>query len=83
MSTRLSPADDFPDDLTALDLPDVEVLNSRIHRELDYEYEHDGEPSMETEIRHEEVTEELDRREQQPESAPLRPEIVGSAHRTS
>ncbi|KNC18387.1 hypothetical protein AC792_12140 [Arthrobacter sp. RIT-PI-e] len=71
MSSRLTPSEDFPDDLTALDLTAVEVLNSRIHRELDHEYAHDGAASTETEIRHEEVTEELDRRDRQPGSTPL------------
>lgn len=83
MSTRLSPAEDFPEDLTTLDLPAVEVLNSKIHRELDYEYEHDGEPSLETEIRHEELTEELDRRDKQPESTPVRPDVAEPARRFS
>jgi hypothetical protein len=83
MSTRLSPAEDFPEDLTTLDLPAVEVLNSKIHRELDYEYAHDGEPSLETEIRHEELTEELDRRDKQPESTPLRPDVAEPARRLS
>lgn len=83
MSSRLKPSEDFPEDLTALELPDVEILNSKLHRELDYEYAHDGAASMETEIRHEEVTEELDRRDQQPESAPLRPEIVEPARQYS
>ncbi|TKV29210.1 hypothetical protein FDK12_06110 [Arthrobacter sp. NamB2] len=83
MSTRLTPSEDFPEDLTALALPEVEVLNSRIHRELDYEYANDGEPSMETEIRHEELTEELDRRDQQPESTPALPDAVESTRRFS
>ncbi|MFJ6000692.1 hypothetical protein [Arthrobacter sp. NPDC092385] len=83
MNTRLSPSEDFPEDLTTLDLPEVEVLNSKLHRELDYEYARDGEPSLETEIRHEEVTEELDRRDQQPESSPVSPDVVESARRSS
>lgn len=83
MSTRLTPSEDFPDDLTSLGLPEVEILNSRIHRELDYEYAHDGESSMETEIRHEELTEELDRRDQLPESTPLLPDAVESTRRLS
>ncbi|WP_211096767.1 hypothetical protein [Arthrobacter echini] len=73
MTTRLSPSEDFPEDLAALDLPEVEILNSKIHRELDYEYIHAGEPSLETEIRQEELAEELDRREKQPQSDPVRP----------
>ncbi|MDN4610207.1 hypothetical protein [Arthrobacter burdickii] len=83
MSTRLTPSEDFPQDLTTLGLSEVEVLNSKIHRELDYEYTHDGELSMETEVRHEELTEELDRRDQQPESAPVRPEVTEAARRSS
>ncbi|MGV0108858.1 hypothetical protein [Arthrobacter sp. CP30] len=83
MSTRLSPAEDFPEDLTTLDLPTVEALNSKIHRELDYEYAHDGEPSLETEIRHEELTEELDRRDRRPESSPVLPDVVEPARRSS
>ncbi len=79
MTTRLSPSEDFPEDLTALDLSEAEVLNSRIHRELDHEYAHDGEPAPETEFRHEEITEELDRRDEQPGSAELPAEDTGDA----
>jgi hypothetical protein len=63
MNSRLTPSEPFPEDLGSLELPEVEVLNSKIHRELSHEYIHDGEPDPETEFRHEEVTEELDRRE--------------------
>lgn len=63
MNSRLTPSEPFPEDLTSLDLPEVEVLNSKIERELSHEYMHDGEPDPETEFRHEEVTEELDRRD--------------------
>jgi hypothetical protein len=83
LRTRLTPSDDFPEDLTALELPEVEVLNSKIHRELDYEYAHDGEATTETEIRHEELTEELDRRDQQPDSTPVRPDVVEPVLRSS
>jgi hypothetical protein len=83
MSTRLTPSESFPEDLTALDLPEVEVLNSKIHREVDYEYAHDGELSLETETRHEELTEELDRRDQQSESTPARPDVAEAACRLS
>ena len=67
MNSRLSPADPFPEDLTKLELPEVEVLNSKVHRELSHEYIHDGEPSPETEFRQEELTEELDRRDTEDE----------------
>ncbi len=83
MSTRLSPSEDFPEDLAALELPEVEVLNSKIHRELDYEYVHDGEPALETEIRQEELAEELNRREQQPQSAAVRSDVVRPLLRSS
>ncbi len=83
MSTRLTPSDDFPEDLTTVELPEVEVLNSKVHRELVYEYAHDGESSMETEIRHDELTEELDRRDQRPESTSPDPSVVESARRSS
>jgi hypothetical protein len=83
MSTRLTPSEDFPEDLTALELPEVEILNSRIHRELDYEYAHDGAVSTETEFRHEEVTEELDRRDQQPELTPAHTDSAEPARQYS
>lgn len=63
MTTRLSPSESFPEDLSALSLPQVEVLNSKIQRELSHEYVQDGEPHPETESRNEELTEELDRRD--------------------
>ncbi|TYD00385.1 hypothetical protein FQ377_02745 [Arthrobacter echini] len=83
MSTRLTPSEDFPQDLSALELPEVEVLNSKIHRELDYEYVHDGEPSMETEIRQEELAEELNRREHQPQSTSVLSDVVRPLLRSS
>lgn len=63
MNTRLTPSESFPEDLASLELPEVEVLNSRIHRELSHEYVHDGGADPETEFRREELTEELDRRD--------------------
>ncbi|MHA7275585.1 hypothetical protein [Arthrobacter sp. HLT1-21] len=64
-TTRHSPDQPFPEDLTQLESTEVELLNSRIHRELDFEYVRYGMPDPETEGRLEELTEELDRREQQ------------------
>lgn len=61
---KIAPEDPFPEDLTALDDTEVEVLNSRIHRELDAEYA-EGLPEPETEARLEEVNLELSRREQE------------------
>ncbi|GAB3555785.1 hypothetical protein GCM10027404_33170 [Arthrobacter tumbae] len=63
MSSRLDPSESFPDDLAELELPEVEVLNSKVHRELEFEYTRNGIPAMETEFRKEELTEELDRRD--------------------
>ncbi|MHA7276319.1 hypothetical protein [Arthrobacter sp. HLT1-21] len=61
--TWLAPDEPFPADLTALDQTEVEVLNSRTHRQLDTEYLRDLEPNPETSARLDEVTEELDRRD--------------------
>ncbi|MDQ0734772.1 hypothetical protein [Arthrobacter agilis] len=63
MNTRLTPSESFPEDLTSLDLPEVEVLNSKIQRELSHDYVSDGGPDPETEFRSEELSEELDRRD--------------------
>ncbi|WP_323959724.1 hypothetical protein GC088_14505 [Arthrobacter sp. JZ12] len=61
---KISPEEPFPEDLTALNDTEVEILNSRIHRELEAEYA-DGLPDPETEARLEEVNLELNRREQE------------------
>ncbi|MBJ2121514.1 hypothetical protein I6N91_11050 [Arthrobacter sp. MSA 4-2] len=63
MNSRLSPADPFPVDLSVLTDADVEVLNSKVQRQLGYEFVSDGLPDPETEFRAEELTEELDRRD--------------------
>lgn len=63
--SRLAPEDQFPEDLTDLDLLQVEVLNSRTGRQLDMEYIRDTQPDPETSTRLEELTEELDRRDNQ------------------
>ncbi|WP_181036307.1 hypothetical protein [Arthrobacter sp. B1805] len=70
MNTRLTPSEPFPEDLAGLDLPEVEVLNSKIQRELSHEYVHDGEVDPETEFRSEELNEELDRRDAAEATAP-------------
>lgn len=61
-SHRLSPDEPFPTDLTTVQDTELEVLNSRRHRELDSEYLQ-GDPQMETETRLAEVNEELDVRD--------------------
>ncbi|WP_253907947.1 hypothetical protein [Arthrobacter sp. H20] len=40
----------------------MEILNSKVHRQLDHEYTQDYEPDPETESRHEELRAELDYR---------------------
>lgn len=59
---RLPPEEAFPEDLAILDDTELEVLNSRLHRELDEEYAHVN-PQLETVARLEEVNLELNRRE--------------------
>lgn len=59
---RLTPEEPFPEDLALLDDTALEVLNSRLHRQRDAEYLN-VDPQLETEIRLEEVTVELDRRD--------------------
>ena len=61
--SRIAPTDSFPEDLTDLRLDTVEVLNSKVHRQLDKEYVEEGLPHPETDARHEDLTEELDRRD--------------------
>lgn len=60
--TRLSPDQPFPADLAPLEDGQVEILNSKIHRQLDTEYATDHEPDPETESRYEELKAELDYR---------------------
>ncbi len=62
-SSCLTPDEEFPEDLTILESTEVEVLNSKVHRELDVEYVEYGLPDPETQARLAELTEELDRRD--------------------
>ncbi|MHA7279158.1 hypothetical protein ACX80H_05320 [Arthrobacter sp. MDT2-2] len=62
MKSRIAPHEAFPD-VGSLPTEQVEVLNSKVHRELDFEYATDGEAHPETEFRLEEVNEELDLRD--------------------
>jgi hypothetical protein len=62
MNSRIAPHEEFPD-VGSLPTEQVEVLNSKVHRELDFEYATDGEAHAETEFRFEEVNEELDMRD--------------------
>lgn len=61
-NSRLRPTDPFPEDLHGLSDRTLHVLNSKVHRQLDDEYLQ-GEPTLETEIRSEELNLELDARE--------------------
>ncbi|MCU1512024.1 MAG: hypothetical protein JWM01_487 [Arthrobacter sp.] len=60
---HLTPADEFPDDLHAVSDKDLQVLDSQIQRQLDYEYIADGEPNPETEFRHYDLDEEFGERD--------------------
>jgi hypothetical protein len=60
---RLTPADAFPEDLSAVADKDLQVLDSQVHRQLDHEYVADGEPNPETEFRHFDLDEEFSERD--------------------
>jgi hypothetical protein len=66
MNSRITPDDTFPADLGRLRNEDVEVLNSKVHREIDHEFATDGEVHPETDARKEEISEELDERDSGP-----------------
>lgn len=65
MNSRLTPTDPFSEDLVILENVDIQVLRSRLQRQLDHEHAHHLEADPETVFRLEEITEELDRRELQ------------------
>lgn len=60
---HLTPQDDFPEDLSRIADLDLQVLDSQIQRQLDYEYVVDGEPHPETEFRHYDLDEEFSERD--------------------
>ena len=60
---HLTPEDDFPEDLTKVADKDLQVLDSQVQRQLDYEYVADGEPNPETEFRHFDLDEEFGERD--------------------
>lgn len=60
---HLSPEDEFPDDLAALPDQQLQVLDSQVQRQLDYEYVAEGEPNPETEFRHQDLDEEFQSRD--------------------
>lgn len=61
--SRIKPEDPFPENLNQLEDNQVEVLNSKVHRQLEVEYVQEGSPDPETEHRREELNEELDDRD--------------------
>ncbi|MCO4276791.1 hypothetical protein NG701_20635 [Pseudarthrobacter sp. HLT3-5] len=60
---HLAPEDEFPDDLAAIPDKDLQVLDSQVQRQLDYEYVAEGEPNPETEFRHHDLDEEFQERD--------------------
>lgn len=60
---HLTPEDDFPQDLSVVEDRDLQVLDSQIQRQLDYEYVAQGEPNPETEFRHYDLDEEFSERD--------------------
>ncbi|WP_434995701.1 hypothetical protein [Arthrobacter sp. Ld5] len=66
MKSRISPDEPFPEDLGRLKDQDVEVLNSKVHREVDHEFATEGEIHPETAARKDEVRDELDDRDAGP-----------------
>lgn len=66
MNSRISPDEPFPADLGRLRDQDVEVLNSKIHREIDHEFATAGEIDAETAARKDELDDELDDRDAGP-----------------
>lgn len=64
MSTnlRITPADPFPEDLENLKDEKLQVLDSRVQRQLDHEIVTEGESNPETEFRHHELDAEFEHR---------------------
>jgi hypothetical protein len=60
---HLTPEDGFPEDLTDVADQQLQVLDSQIQRQLDYEVIAEGEPNPETEFRHFELDEEFQTRD--------------------
>lgn len=66
MKSRIAPDEPFPPDLRRLRTDDVEILNSKVHREMEHEVATAGEVDAETSHRKEELREELDERDSGP-----------------
>ncbi|MET4097637.1 hypothetical protein [Arthrobacter sp. UYCu712] len=61
---RLTPEDDFPEDLGKVKDQKLQILDSEVQRQLDHEVIADGEPNRETEFRHYELDEEFNARDE-------------------
>jgi len=60
---HLTPEDSFPEDLGGVEDQQLQVLDSQVQRQLDYEVVAEGEPNPETEFRHYELDEEFQTRD--------------------
>jgi hypothetical protein len=60
---HLTPDEHFPEDLENVSDIELQVLDSRIQRQLDHEMVVDGESNRETEFRHYELDEEFNDRD--------------------
>ncbi len=60
---HLTPQDEFPEDLSKIEDKELQILDSQVQRQLDYEYVADGEPHPETEFRHYDLDEEFEERD--------------------
>lgn len=60
---RLTPEDEFPEDLGMMTDNDVQVLDSQVQRQLDHEIVVNGESDPETEFRHYELDSEFTERD--------------------
>ncbi|UZX04583.1 hypothetical protein F8G81_19730 [Arthrobacter sp. CDRTa11] len=60
---HLTPEEDFPADLSAVPDLELQVLDSQVQRQLDYEYVSEGGPNPETEFRHFDLDEEFEERD--------------------
>lgn len=61
---RLTPEDEFPEDLSKVEDKDLQVLDSQVERQLNHEYLSEGGPHPETEFRHYDLDEEFTERDQ-------------------
>lgn len=59
---RMTPDDNFPEDLEAMTDNDLQVLDSQIQRQLDHELTDVGNSDRETEFRHYELDHEFTER---------------------